>query len=105
MSDTLERDIEAYLVRRCADEGWLCWKLTSPANAGVPDRLIVSPPGTVTFVELKRPGGKPRPLQLVSMRRLQRVGARVRVADTQTTVDTIIDELKEVAACREECRR
>lgn len=104
MSNVIEHDIESYLIRRCADEGWLCWKLTSPANAGVPDRLVVSPPGTVTFVELKRPGGKPRPLQQMSMRRLRRMGARVRVADTKAAIDDVISELKEVASCQSECR-
>lgn len=104
MSNVIEHDIEAYLIRRCADEGWLCWKLTSPANAGVPDRLVVSPPGIVTFVELKRPGGKPRPLQQMSMRCLKHMGARVRVADTKAAIDDVISELKEVATCQSECR-
>lgn len=64
MTEILEGTIEDYFLRQMTNHGVLCLKFISPGNAGVPDRLLLKAPGIVGFAELKRPGEKPRPLQM-----------------------------------------
>lgn len=85
----LERVIERHLLDQCRARGILCLKLTSPSRAGVPDRLLVSPAGTV-FVEVKRPGGRVRRLQEVMHEKLRRHGGIVHVVDTREGVEDLV---------------
>lgn len=87
-----ETVVERRLVDRCQDAGFLCWKLVIPQYAGVPDRMVVAP-GRVVFVEVKRPGARPRPLQRVQHDRLRRLGVAVVVLDTLEAVDGFVDRL------------
>lgn len=57
-----ESQIEAKVVRFCRQNGLYCRKFSSPSNRGVPDRII-GRDGVVLFLELKRPGEQPTPLQ------------------------------------------
>jgi hypothetical protein len=57
----LERDVERRFVRGMRDLGALTLKIR--AAPGWPDRLVVLPGGLVVWIELKRPGARPRPLQ------------------------------------------
>ena len=57
-----EAKLEAALVRECKRRGLYCRKFSSPAHAGVPDRIIAGY-GKTLFLELKSPGKKPTPLQ------------------------------------------
>ena len=59
----MEKQIEAYLVRRVKELGGVAYKFTSPAHRGVSDRIVCMPDGTTWFVELKAPGGRLSPLQ------------------------------------------
>lgn len=51
----IEKDIEKYLVRQVKQMGGLALKFVSPSMAGVPDRIVMIPKGTIYFAELKRP--------------------------------------------------
>ena len=86
----LEREIEAYLVRRVAQRGGKAYKFVSPGNAGVPDRLVVMPGGEMFFVELKATGEKPRPLQVAQIRKLETLGCQVYVVDSKEGVDEVM---------------
>lgn len=86
----LEREIEAYLVRRVALRCGRAYKFVSPGNAGVPDRLVILPGGKMFFVEVKAPGEKPRPLQVAQISKLERLGCQVFVVDSKESVDTIM---------------
>jgi hypothetical protein len=81
-----ESEIERAFVARekCA------LKFVSPGRRGVPDRLVLRPVPEavrdlvaqyVRFVELKRPGEKPRPEQVREHERLRALGYRVDVID------------------------
>lgn len=85
-----EREIEKYLRKRVAELGGLDYKWTSPGNAGVPDRIVVFPGGSVHFIELKAPGKKPTALQARQMSRLGDIGASVRVIDSKEGVEEFI---------------
>jgi len=87
----LEKDIENYLVRECKKRGALCYKFTAPGRRSVPDRLILVH-GRVFFVEVKRPGGKPTPLQLQEHEKLRGKGFAVHMVDTRQEVDRVLGE-------------
>ncbi len=85
----LEHEIEAHLLVRCREVGFLCMKFTSPGRAGVPDRVVVTPAGTV-FVETKRPGGRLRRLQEEVTEKMRRADAEVRGVGTVAGVDELV---------------
>lgn len=87
-----ERALERYLVLESKRRGWLCYKWVSPAQRGVPDRILVAPGGRVTFVELKNPNGTGRlsPLQEVTLGKLTAQGCDVRVLQTKEGVDALL---------------
>ena len=78
-----EKDIEAALVRHIKAVGGLPLKFTSPGRRAVPDRLCLLPGGRVLFVELKRPGERPTPLQAHEHQRLRDLGFEVLVIDSK----------------------
>lgn len=90
----LERDIEAYLVKRCKELGALCDKFTSPQRRSVPDRLITFG-GRVLFVELKATGKKPTEAQVRDHERRRAAGAEVVWLDSTGAVETVILSLRQ----------
>lgn len=87
-----ENRIEAYFRRQCRLHGLLPLKFVSPARNGVPDRVVITPAGTV-FVELKRPGEQPTRLQSAVHQKMRRFGAEVHVLDSVPAVDNFVREL------------
>jgi len=61
----MEKQIEAYLVKRVKALGGVAYKFTSPAHRGVADRVVCLPDGQTWFVEVKTDGGRLSPLQKV----------------------------------------
>ena len=90
----LERDIEAYLVKRCKEIGALCDKFVSPQRRSVPDRLITFS-GRVLFVELKATGKKPTEAQVRDHERRRSAGAEVVWLDSKEQVENVIDYLEQ----------
>lgn len=89
----LERDIEAYLVKRCKEIGALADKFTSPQRRSVPDRLITFK-GRVLFVELKATGKKPTEAQVRDHERRRAAGAEVVWLDSCAAVDVVVKGLE-----------
>jgi hypothetical protein len=77
-----ERDVEQALVHHMRMCGGLALKFVSPGWSGAPDRLCLWPGGKVVFVEVKRPGEGPRPLQVRRMEQLRGLGFEVEVVDS-----------------------
>ena len=88
-----EKILEAELRERCKALGWMCIKLTSQYQRGLPDRLILMPGGRVCFAEIKTTGKKPTALQKVTHERLRALGYRVEVVDTSESLDNLIVDL------------
>ena len=88
-----EKVLEAKLRERCKTLGWMCIKLTSQYQRGLPDRLILMPGGRVCFVEIKTTGKKPTTLQKLTHERLRALGYRVEVVDTTESLDNLIVDL------------
>lgn len=87
-----EGAVEDYFIRRTEEYGCMCMKFTSPSKTGMPDRIIVGH-GKTVFVELKAPGEKPRPRQIVVIKELRDHGALVYVTDSKPGVDALLREL------------
>lgn len=94
---TRENVIETALLDACRNHGLLPLKFTSPSRGGVPDRLIITPVGSI-FVELKRPGLKPDGRQLNMHQKLRDYGGEVHVIDTIEKVDDFIADITARAA-------
>jgi len=89
----LERDIEAYLVKRCKELDVLCEKFCSPQRRSVPDRILTYR-GRVLFVELKATDKKPTEAQVRDHERRRDHGAEVVWLDSVNAVCTMVDDLK-----------
>lgn len=55
----LERTIEARVVNWALSQGWLHRKLNGVGARSWPDRMFISPAGSVVFIEFKRVGEMP----------------------------------------------
>lgn len=82
-----EKDVEMKLKRNVEAKGGLCLKFVSPGWEGAPDRICLWPGGKVSFYELKRPGAKPRPLQLRRLEQLRKLGFKAEAIDSKEAAD------------------
>lgn len=89
-----EKTIEQKFREAVKAAGGLAVKFASPGFDGVPDRLALLPDGKMAFVEVKAPGEKPRPLQLVRHRQLRQLGFKVYVLDDEGQIGGMIDEIR-----------
>ena len=90
----LEKQIEQKLVREVKSLKGLCLKLHCPSFAGMPDRLILLPHGKIGFVEVKRKGETPRPLQVSRHKLLRKLGFKVFVLDDEKEIAKIVNEIR-----------
>ncbi len=88
-----EKYIEKKLCEAVKARNGKALKFVSPGFAGVPDRIILMPGGNTTFIELKAPGKKMRPLQLKRKRQLEALGFKVYCIDDARQIGGIIDEI------------
>lgn len=95
----IEHDVEQHLVSRCKKLDYLCFKFTSPAINGVPDRIIIGN-GYTVFCELKAPNKTLRKLQEVICKKMTNRGAIVyRNIDTKIKVDNMLADIERGEAC------
>lgn len=66
------------------------WSIKLNSLAGLPDRLVLLPGRVVFFVELKKKGKKPRPIQKAVIRKIENIGFRVYVLDNSDDVRNVI---------------
>ena len=85
--------MERKLAEAVKAMGGIAPKFISPGFAGMPDRLVILPDGKCGFVEVKRRGEKPRPLQEIRHGMLKRLGFKVYVVDN---AEQILPVLKEI---------
>ena len=89
----LEKQIEAYLVKRVKALGGAAYKFVSPAHRGVADRIVCLPDGSTHFVELKTEGGRLSPLQEVFAADMARMNQNYCVLWSKEDVDKWIEQL------------
>lgn len=77
----LERDLEDACVRYSHERGCVTRKMNGRGFRAWPDRLVLFPGNVHEFVEFKKPGEEPTPLQRKLHRMLRRLGHTVHVCD------------------------
>lgn len=87
----LEKELERKFVNILRKRGCIVYKFVSPGNAGVPDRLVITPDGKVHFAELKQRGKKMRPLQVMQAMRLAKNHVKVHLVDSMEAIQTFIE--------------
>lgn len=88
-----EKTLERKLVEAVKAMGGICPKFISPGFDGMPDRIVLLPMGRIVFVEVKRKGEKPRPLQLSRHGTLRRLGFKVYVLDDEAQIKPLLAEM------------
>ena len=88
----LEKQIERKLCDEVNKLNGMCLKQNG--IAGIPDRLVLLPNGRCAFVELKAPGEKPRKLQVIRMKQLQKLGFRCFVIGDRTQIGKLLSKLE-----------
>ena len=86
----LEKEIEQKLIRTAKKAEGLALKFVSPGYDGMPDRLLLLPGGRISFVEVKAPGLKPRPLQKKRHEMLRSLGFKVYVLNDERQIESMI---------------
>ena len=89
----LEKEIEAYLVRRVKEMGGIAYKFVSPQRRSVPDRVIVIKDVPIFFVELKSSVGKLTEGQEREIARLRELGKLIFVCNSREQVDKILNDI------------
>lgn len=97
----LEKTIENYLKREVKKRKGEAIKLIG--IVGLPDRMILLPEKRICFVELKRPGEKPRPIQLWWLRRFKELGFLSGWCDSKESVDRLLEVLDDVQLPKKSC--
>ena len=93
MIELKESFIERRLVNETKSYGGIAVKFVSPGFNGMPDRILLLPGGRISFVELKAPGKKLRPLQVRRKEQLEGLGFRVYVIDGIEQIRNLLDEM------------
>ena len=101
----LEKHIEAKFAREVKAAGGICPKLVCPGTDGMPDRMVLFPGRRVAFVEVKAPGQKPRPLQVLRHCQLKDLGFTVYVLDGIGQIPGIIEEVKNGSRTEDDRRK
>lgn len=97
-ANTIEATIEAHLKEIAEAHNVLCIKAISSSYNGIPDRILIgrhaeTNQGITAFVEVKRPGAKPRALQRHVITTMVRHGAVVAITDSFETNAALMHEL------------
>jgi hypothetical protein len=76
----LERTIVASAIAAAKKRGWVAYKIHGNVYqvSGLPDILCIKD-GRAAWMEAKRPGNKPTPVQVRRMQELERAGCSVAV--------------------------
>ena len=69
----LESEIQRKIIKKLTDQGWYVVKIIQTNKNGFPDLMCLKS-GRTIFIEVKRPEGKPRPLQVYRMKEIMGYG-------------------------------
>lgn len=94
MTDKMnEKQLERKLTTEAKKKGTTALKLTSPFFTGLPDRLLLSPGGIARFAEIKTPGKKLSPRQVVVKKFLESLGFKVYIIDSEESLNQCLYEI------------
>jgi len=89
-----EKLIEKKLRESVGKLGGLAIKFFAPTFTGLPDRIILLPPGKIWFVELKSSGKKRTPRQKFVHDLLIKLGFKVFTIDTQELLTSFLNTIR-----------
>lgn len=89
-----EKTLEARLRREVEKLGGKALKLSAQMHRGLPDRMVLLPPGQITFVEMKTTGKKPTKLQEKCHRELRSLGFDVYVVDSTESLEGALADME-----------
>lgn len=97
MGQIRERNVEQYFVEQCEAQGWGVRKVGWIGRRDAPDRVVLIPkgrgaPDNTVWVELKKPGEKPRPSQTRELEWMASRGQVIRIISSYSEVDNFIEE-------------
>lgn len=99
-SNISEKKIETYLRVQVKKVGGKAYKFVSPAQRSVPDRIVVMPEGVISFVEVKRTGGRITEGQKFELEHLRVLGCHATTVWSKADVDYLIKSLLRVSASK-----
>ena len=88
-----EKKLEARLVSEIKSRGGLAVKNTSQFHRGLPDRIVLLPYHTISFVEMKTTGEKPTALQAAVQAKLWNMGYTVYTIDSTAALDAFLTKM------------
>lgn len=90
-----EQQIQTKLIQRLEADGYYTIKLMKTNKNGIPDLLAIPKNSDVLFIEVKRPGKNPTPLQIFRIKELVKHGIKAIVCrSSEEYSDTKIDNRK-----------
>lgn len=93
-----EKYLEKKLTEGLHALGVWCEKYTNPFKTGYPDRICIEKTGKVSWVEVKTPGEKLRPLQEERKRELEGYGCPVYVVDSEDALRSVLEHFAPVGS-------
>ena len=76
-----EQQIQSKLIKQLESDGYYVIKLSVTNKTGIPDLLAIQKGSNVHFIEVKRPGQKPRPLQVYRIKELKKHDIKATIYD------------------------
>lgn len=76
-----EQQIQAKIIKKLEAQGYYVIKLIQTNKPGIPDLIAIPRDSNVEFIEVKRPGNKPSPLQVYRMKELKEHGIKSSVQE------------------------
>jgi hypothetical protein len=87
-----EADIEKKVTAWAKARGIVCLKYQPKGDVGWPDHIYVIPPnGRVVFIEFKKPGEEPTPMQQHRLYCIEGAGGNAYWADSVSKAITILE--------------
>jgi len=89
-----ESQLQNRINRELKTRGWLVNKPVTNSFNGMPDLHCYKEGGVTLFIEVKREGQKPRPLQLYWLQKLKNMGFMVYTISSIEEMNNMIHELE-----------
>lgn len=93
----LEKEIESAVCKYAKEKGFEVYKFSSPNRAGVPDRMFIGAYQRAFWIEFKREGGTPTPVQTREAAKISSKGFAVYLCDSIVEGKSIIDSEADIA--------
>jgi len=77
-----EQQIQTKIIKNLEAKGYYVIKLIQTNKPGIPDLIAIPRDSDVEFIEVKRPGKKPSPLQIYRMKELNEYGIKSSVQES-----------------------